>query len=339
MQNFKVTSLGRDKVTFLTIVIIIGILFSLVNRFVMVQQASTLYNYFVFIFVLAGPVFLYFLHRSPDHRDILILILSTVAFIAQMIHFYYRMNDPDHFIWFALYPVMYFFLLNFPQSLFWTAGLFSVFFAEYIFVHGSDILFKNTTPWIVFSAFLTNVLLFSLHAYEIKKGDQIVSNIADMDFLTSLYNRKAFVTVFDNEIKRIKRNKNIKHLSIVMFQIDDFNIISDKYDHQETDKILIELSDIITNWLRKEDTVARWSNEEFIALFREANIAETRHVVEKLREKIEKHRFDYVNNITCSFGIAEYKTNEQRNEIIKRADRALSRAKQKGKNCIVVDEA
>jgi diguanylate cyclase (GGDEF)-like protein len=338
MEEFKENTLKRDRAVFLTIFIIIGISVSLIVGFIEIHKSNNLIGYLFFTIALSGPALLYLLYRSSGNEEYSILIITSVLFIFQIVHFYFKMNDPEHFILFSIYPIFYFFLLGFPRGLYYSAGLLIVFIIEYYFSHGLLNIFELTTIWMLFTVFLINTILFSAHTIEIKNGYQIVFDIADTDYLTSLFNRKAFLPILDNEIKRMKRNKNIQHLTIVMFDIDDFDNITDNYGNQAGDKIQIEFSGLISDWLRKEDTVARWDSKDFIAMFRETDIPDTLHVIEKLKEKIKNHRFEYVNHITCSFGIAEYKSDEQRNELIKRADQALFRARQKSKNSVAVSE-
>ena len=337
MQYYQDNELKKVKILFIAIGIAAGIVFSLLSGFFTIHKTASPENYLVITFAVLGPVFLYFLISQSRFERTTLVLLSALVFVSQIVVFYLNINDPSHMVWFAVYPIIFLFLLGYPSGMYWASALIAAFIIVAIFVNGISFLFTNGDFIFLLFIFLLYTFISSAHAWEISKRQQIISGIAERDPLTTMLNRRAFMPMLDNEIKRIKRNPNIQNLTVVMFDIDNFKTINDNFGHNVGDKILVELSDIITSWLRKEDTVARWGGEEFIAMFRETDLAEAEHVVEKLRDKIEKHRFDEVNHLTCSFGIAKYRKDEQRNELIKRADRSMIRAKQKNKNCGVVD--
>ncbi len=159
------------------------------------------------------------------------------------------------------------------------------------------------------------------------------------DGLTGIYNR----TFFDNYLmkclsnaKRYKRN-----LCLLMIDIDNFKQFNDKYGHQTGDKVLKSVAQMINNSLRNSDLVARYGGEEFVAVLTETKVEDAKIVAEKIKNSIEENSVEHLKstikkklNVTVSIGIAEFIENENRIELIERADKNMYRAKKVGKNAI-----
>ncbi len=159
---------------------------------------------------------------------------------------------------------------------------------------------------------------------------------ASTDFLTQLNNRRKFDSLIEYELKQIKRYKD-RDLSVVLFDIDGFKYINDTFGHDTGDKILQEIAQIIKISLRESDIACRWGGEEFAIALSETAIDEALLVAEKLRVTIENHLFINKLKITCSFGISQYHTSDDYPALFKRADEALYKAKNTGKNKVVIE--
>ncbi len=159
---------------------------------------------------------------------------------------------------------------------------------------------------------------------------------ASTDFLTQLNNRRKFDSIIEYEIKQIKRY-NDRDLSVILMDIDGFKYINDTFGHDVGDKILQEIAKIIKLSLRESDIGCRWGGEEFAAALSETNIEDALMVAEKLRITIENHLFINDLRLTCSFGLAQYHTNDNYPALFKRADEALYKAKNTGKNKVVIE--
>ena len=159
------------------------------------------------------------------------------------------------------------------------------------------------------------------------------------DPLTNLWGRRHFNEIFRQEVE--SSNRYGHDLSLVMFDIDDFKKINDGHGHNAGDVVLKELSEVITKNQRGSDVYARWGGEEFIVLMPGTTAEKAMIFAERLRHSIEDYNFSYVNKVTSSFGVTEYKSqlqnnNDTINKSIQRADRALYQAKQRGKNCVIL---
>jgi len=156
------------------------------------------------------------------------------------------------------------------------------------------------------------------------------------DSLTGLANRKAFDQMLDQIINDKSSNNPI--FSIVIADIDHFKKFNDTYGHLVGDKVLKYVSKIIKSCVKGKDLAARFGGEEFTLLLPDTDISDAEIVSEQVRSAISKTNLidksvneDY-GQVTISLGVSQYKPNEQPQEILERADKALYQAKEKGRN-------
>jgi len=157
-----------------------------------------------------------------------------------------------------------------------------------------------------------------------------ITKVAQKDELTQIFNR----TKFNSILSLALRNAEIynESFTIILFDIDKFKQVNDKYGHNVGDQVLIQLSSLIKSQLRSQDTFARWGGEEFIILSESAVQNDAYILGERLRETIETFPFDVIGNLTCSFGLSQCAKNDTATAILKRADDALYQAKKSGRN-------
>jgi diguanylate cyclase (GGDEF)-like protein len=161
-----------------------------------------------------------------------------------------------------------------------------------------------------------------------------VRQLAYLDGLTGIFNRRFFEMRIAEEIERAKRfNAN---LSILMVDIDQFKRLNDEFGHLLGDEVLRQVSSIFSDHLRKIDVVCRYGGEEFAVLLPETNAQSALQVAEKLRRLVENWPFPGVARpITVSAGTATFPENGGiRDDLVKAADAALYAAKQAGRNCV-----
>jgi diguanylate cyclase (GGDEF)-like protein/PAS domain S-box-containing protein len=161
-----------------------------------------------------------------------------------------------------------------------------------------------------------------------------LKKMATTDNLTGIYNRHKFEEIYKTEIERISRYEN--PLSMIMVDIDHFKRVNDTYGHDVGDNVIKSVVDTVKRNIRQTDIFVRWGGEEFIILCPETDSAKAAVLAEKLRNTIEKTTLEKVGNITCSFGVTSYVKKESENSFIKRLDSALYRAKDEGRNRVVV---
>lgn len=157
-----------------------------------------------------------------------------------------------------------------------------------------------------------------------------MENIASIDNLTKIYNRFAFF----KELDKLKGKK----FCLIMFDIDHFKKINDTYGHDVGDFVLKELCQVVDNKLRKGDIFARYGGEEFIIIFPNSTIQAAISIANRIRKDIESHDFKKVPQVTVSLGVIEVKENTLVEIFLKNVDIALYKAKENGRNNVVVFE-
>ena len=164
--------------------------------------------------------------------------------------------------------------------------------------------------------------------------------MALIDSLTGLYNRRYLNAHIDGQIERITLSG--KALSLMMFDIDFFKAINDEYGHAAGDEVLQELARRVTHNLRSFDTVARYGGEEFVVVMPDTEIAIACTVAERLRADIASRTFAISRpagevNVTVSVGVASARlSGETTPDLLRRADEALFSAKRNGRNRAVL---
>jgi len=170
--------------------------------------------------------------------------------------------------------------------------------------------------------------------YRLLMDKEAVLNELKYDNLTNIYNRKYFMKYIQKECSDIKIID--KEFCIVMADIDYFKKVNDTYGHQYGDVVLQEFASILKNSIREMDKVARYGGEEFI-IFLLAKKENSARVVEEIRKKIENYEFGEQNiKLTASFGIAQCTDEDSAQTVIARADGALYKAKEYGRNQIQI---
>lgn len=159
---------------------------------------------------------------------------------------------------------------------------------------------------------------------------KLLEKLSVTDSLTQISNRLYIDIYFKNELERTKRYKSI--FSIILIDIDFFKQINDNYGHHIGDQVLITIAQLIKNNIRNIDQLGRWGGEEFLIVCPETDMEQTLQVAEKIRKKINSYHFTTVKNVTCSIGIAQSCFSDEGESMFKRADNALYKAKNSGRN-------
>ena len=159
-----------------------------------------------------------------------------------------------------------------------------------------------------------------------------LGNLAFKDKLTGLFNRRFFDERIIEEWERARRYH--RHLSVIMVDIDHFKKFNDTYGHQKGDEVLEAVAQILLQNSRTNDIVARYGGEEMVAILPETDIENAFQVAEKMRKAIHQGVKEKASvETTASFGVGAFSIeNDTPEKILKAADEALYRAKEKGRN-------
>ena len=153
---------------------------------------------------------------------------------------------------------------------------------------------------------------------------------AHTDYLTNLHNRKIFEELLNQELLRALRYDTT--FSLILADIDFFKSVNDNYGHDVGDSVLKEFSQIISHTARESDIVARWGGEEFVILCPNTKAEGAALLAENIREKVQTHTFNVIQNVTASFGVTEYHKTIEETTLFKAVDNALYISKTQGRN-------
>ena len=166
-----------------------------------------------------------------------------------------------------------------------------------------------------------------------------VKQLAYLDGLTGIFNRRFFELRIMEEIERARRYGT--GMAVIMADIDQFKRLNDEFGHLLGDEVLRQVSSLFHQQLRKIDVVCRYGGEEFAILLTQTNAAQAITIAEKLRRLVEGFQFPGVpRTVTMSAGVAAFPAHgRSRDEIIRAADNGLYAAKQAGRNRVCLTGA
>lgn len=171
-------------------------------------------------------------------------------------------------------------------------------------------------------------------AAQLNESLQQVEHLAVTDILTETYNRRKFDEVVTSGHQL--GNHEQAPFSLIMLDIDHFKKVNDRYGHAVGDKVLRHLSRVIRGLIRQGDLLIRWGGEEFLLLLPTTRLPEAGPFAERIRREVEKEQFPDAGSITISLGVAQLRQGDSTDALLKRVDTALYRAKQEGRNRVVL---
>ena len=171
---------------------------------------------------------------------------------------------------------------------------------------------------------------------DLELANEKMSLLLNLDPLTNIYNRRGFIFYADLEHRKYKHES--KTFSIILFDIDFFKKINDRYGHNVGDQSLIFVANLLKHNLREFDIIARWGGEEFVVLLPSTKLAQAYEIADKLRQvlyesdvKVLGHKI----NLTISGGISEITNHTSLETCINSADKLLYEAKAQGRNKVI----
>lgn len=182
--------------------------------------------------------------------------------------------------------------------------------------------------------------LQNLKKENLKLKDEVekLKDLITLDFLTKIYNRRAFSNFLKKIYKEIKwttthktRRRQISQFSLLLIDVDDFKKFNDEFGHLYGDKILKKTAKFLEDTVREFDIVARWGGEEFAIILRGTSLEQAKikanFILEQARKKLP---------ITFSIGLIQSNPKNSAKELFEKVDKALRRAKKKGKDQVVI---
>ncbi len=192
-------------------------------------------------------------------------------------------------------------------------------------------------------------LLASQLALQVKKISlyETVKQLSIIDGLTQTYVRRHFLERFEEELKRSIKRKT--PLSVLMLDIDHFKSYNDQFGHLVGDKTLQEVASVVKEHVRRVDLVARYGGEEFIVAMPDVGYPTNLETAERIRSAVARKKFrlyDEETQVTVSIGVSSFPSDLDNKslqsyddlltlELIQKADKAMYKAKEEGRNRVV----
>jgi diguanylate cyclase (GGDEF)-like protein len=155
-----------------------------------------------------------------------------------------------------------------------------------------------------------------------------LNEIATVDSLTRVPNRRAMIPLLKAEFSRYSRTQS--HFSVLLVDIDHFKYVNDRYGHEMGDIVLRDVAQLMKSALRGQDFICRWGGEEFLILLPTTTMGEAMEIGERLRTLVERSRFRFDGHqvsLTISVGIGNSTSCKDVDHIYRCSDRALYKAK------------
>ncbi|WP_415765298.1 sensor domain-containing diguanylate cyclase [Pseudomonas sp. ZB1P45] len=185
---------------------------------------------------------------------------------------------------------------------------------------------------------IVTLIVLALLNRVIKRYQGKIQAQAILDSLTELPNRRGFDLLAAQAMHEAQREP--KPLTALLLDLDHFKVLNDTYGHLAGDQVLIGFARDLESCLRHSDIVCRWGGEEFIVLLKDTDGETGLMVAEKIRQHVEQQRYAYNDKalqLTVSIGLTTLQTDDTLHTLLSRADHAMYRAKQAGRNRTCVE--
>ncbi len=178
-------------------------------------------------------------------------------------------------------------------------------------------------------------LLQSLHVE--REENKRLQELALLDPLTQIFNKRQFNKMMQEGFKGARRHEQA--LSLLLFDIDHFKQVNDQYGHDAGDKILMQLTQLVSRFTRENDTFARIGGEEFAAILPFTDLPSAQALAERINHEVSRNCFEVQDalciKITVSVGVSQLSHQDEGSKpMFERADKALYQAKNDGRNCV-----
>lgn len=196
-------------------------------------------------------------------------------------------------------------------------------------------LYFNLFIWLLVTLLVLGLVSLVLHRYQRR-----INSLATTDLLTGLPNRRGFDLLAGQAIQDARRHQS--PLCALLLDLDHFKALNDTHGHLAGDQVLRAFADQLRENLRQSDIVCRWGGEEFILLLKDTHLEQARQIAEKIRAQADAlpgAAGRPAPAFTVSIGISALQADDDLAPLLARADRALYRAKQSGRNQVCIERA
>ncbi|MDI5922232.1 diguanylate cyclase [Halomonas sp. LR5S13] len=165
---------------------------------------------------------------------------------------------------------------------------------------------------------------------QLSRANDQLQSLAFSDSLTGSWNRYRMEQAIDASLNAAERYGH--PCAVLLFDVDHFKRFNDTHGHEAGDRVLVEITRALQASLRDSDTLGRWGGEEFLVLASHCEGQGALHLAERLRRCVEGVDLAELGRVTISIGVASWHPGDTRKRLVARADEAMYRAKQNGRN-------
>jgi diguanylate cyclase (GGDEF)-like protein len=319
-------------------IIVCSLMFFLIGLQRFIEKKAT-YAINIVYLIIFSILYYYFRIIDPVFRvRVLLFSISVIIIISQSIYLLLFRTEKNKRVIYRNTAIVCIFLLFLycfrvaaaffiysPDNDFYSVGI-----VDSIIMMASQMLGIMMTFSLVLMINMRLFLDVQQFAEEKELMVQELRRLANTDSLTGIYNRAKIEQILTIEVLRSRRYKH--PLSIIIADIDHFKLINDTYGHNVGDVVLTGIASMMKEHVREVDTVGRWGGEEFLIVCPETTAEGAKKLAEKLRKKIERHHFKDIGIKTVSMGIAQIEADDWDEDMLKRADKNLYKAKRSGRN-------
>lgn len=255
---------------------------------------------------------------------VLLLLILLLAYLVPA-------QESNLAIFIMILPVMWIALTESPTRTIASVALFSTsvaFFVNLLGLMDFVLVYQFAICIVAASAFLC-MTVPALLAH-----NQALQVQATTDHLTGAASRSHLMNEAHIEITN-SQNED-KPLSLIVFDLDNFKNINDTLGHSQGDKVLVEVSRVAGRNIRKSDLLCRLGGDEFVILLPDTKLVEASEVAEKILKQIQMMDLKLGVSFSCSFGTSQLKAGDEFKDLFERADKALYRAKNSGRNQVQI---
>ncbi len=281
---------------------------------------------------------IFFLRLSKKNYNLTaysLLIISLITFTSSLI---FVPQDEFRMIWFYLLVFVAYMISGKMSGLLSTLASIVIIVTVNFFVdlQLSQVAINSGILGLIIGSFLSNVYTNKITNYEnsLKQQNSSLSLLASTDYLTGIMNKRMFNEISERYFQTAQKNKF--NLTLLLLDLDHFKKINDTYGHQAGDQFLKRFVETLERILNKSDIFARIGGEEFAILLSQINSNDAYVLAERIRKEIGNDFITYEGHdifVTTSIGISENRETDTAFEnIFSRADMALYRAKDEGRN-------
>ncbi len=182
-----------------------------------------------------------------------------------------------------------------------------------------------------------SLLVLVITLFTVNRYQRRLEHMATTDSLTGMLNRQAFKFMFPQLAADAKRSG--KPLSAILFDIDLFKQVNDRFGHLEGDKVIRGVAELSRGVCRANDVMVRWGGEEFMIFLKDCPLVHAQAIAEKLRLAVAGHVFRLASedvHVTVSLGVAQMEPGEKQQSLFGRVDKAMYQSKANGRNRVEV---